>query len=77
MLKFGSGLLILALASGCQSINPEAIGVDAQDNAALCIEAMLDPTWSESRVSYRRIELPSGYVVTPEQLAELIRACQR
>jgi len=77
MLKFGTGLLIILLATGCQSFNPESIGVDAQDNAVLCLRASVDPAWSESQLSYNSIELPKGYQVTPEQLAELIRACQR
>jgi hypothetical protein len=76
MLKLITGLLVLAALTGCQSFDLEQIGVDDQDNAALCIRASVDPAWSESRLEYSRVELPRGYTVTPEQLADLVTACR-
>ena len=66
----------LVLLTGCQSIDLESsIGVDPTDNALICASVSVDPAWSESTATYRRIELPAGYSVTPEQLAELLAAC--
>jgi hypothetical protein len=69
-------LLLLVSLAGCQSIDLESsIGVDPTDNALICASVNVDPAWSESSATYRRIELPQGYSVTPEQLAELLSAC--
>ena len=66
----------LVLLTGCQSIDLESsIGVDPTDNALICASVSVDPAWSESTATYRRIELPAGYSVSPEQLAELLAAC--
>lgn len=73
---FLAGVAVMSLLGGCQSINlEESIGVDATDNAVICASVSVDPTWSESNALYRRVELPQGYVVSPEQLAELLSAC--
>lgn len=67
---------VIFLAS-CAGLTIEnSIGVDPDDNAVLCATADMDPAWTESRIEYKRIELPKDFKVTPEELAELVRACQ-
>lgn len=70
-------LISVLFLTSCAGLTLEnSIGVDPDDNAVLCATADIDPTWTESRIEYKRIELPKDFKVTPEQLAELVRACQ-
>lgn len=69
-------LLIVCALTGCAGMTIEnSIGVDPDDNAALCASADIDPAWSESNLKYTRVELPRDFTVTPSELAELLRAC--
>lgn len=63
-------MIISLAACGTLSIE-ESIGVGADDNAILRVEAHVDPAWSESSADYCRTEFPKNVDVTmlsPEQL---------
>lgn len=70
-------LIALACLAGCSTLDPESIGVDESDNAVLCANVDLMPMWTNSRATYSRVELPKGYQLTPEQLAQLVAACSQ
>jgi len=69
-------VMVIFVLAGCQSFDPETIGVDATDNAILCVKAHLDTIYTDSSADYTRIELPASLdlsKVTPE-LAEALAA---
>jgi hypothetical protein len=69
-------VFVAIMISSCAGTTLEnTLGVDPDDNAVLCATADIDATWSESRISYKRIELPSEFQVTPTELAALVSAC--
>lgn len=71
-------LIALVCLAGCQSLDLEkSIGVDESDNAILCANVDLMPMWTNSRATYSRVELPKGYQLPPEQLAQLVAACSQ
>lgn len=68
-------ILAFPFLTGCASSLESTIGVDPEDNAVLCAVAEIRPMWTDSTATYKRIELPKGQNVTPEQLADIVRAC--
>ena len=63
--------------AGCQGMSMESIGIDETDNGVLCANVEIRPVWTKSTAVYSRIELPKGQSVTPDQLAQLVAACNR
>jgi len=62
--------------TGCANLDlDEAIGVARGENAVMCARVEIDPTFTESRASYRRAEIPDSAKLsdlTPEQIAALM-----
>jgi hypothetical protein len=70
-------ILTAFLLTSCAGVTLEnSIGVDPDDNAVLCATANVDPAWTETTITYKRVEIPASMEVTPDQLATLVRACQ-
>jgi len=68
----------LVLVTGCAGVTLEnTIGIDPDDNGVLCANVEIRPVWTKSAAVYSRIELPRSQQVTPEQLVELVAACNR
>jgi hypothetical protein len=84
MIKIFSALYITMLAlvgcSGCAQINPDMIGVGADDNAFQCIKVSLDGYLTDSNASTTRFEAPGTLTISdlsPEQIQALDAMAQR
>jgi hypothetical protein len=72
--------VVLSLA-GCQTAGQlEAIGVQPDDNAILCIKATVDGLYTDSGAEYTRIELPASLDLssaTPELVQAIADIAER